>query len=93
MRNTMLSLTAAFALSPLLAACDGGGGGGLVGEAEKHAEAACACADKACAMKEVAALNKISVTRDEEVSALGEEDKKKYDAAVDKASGCRDEKE
>lgn len=71
-----------------LAGC--GGGGGLVAQAEAAAEEACACADRACAMKAVAGFNKISFKADDEKKALDEAGKAKLKAAVDKMSGCRD---
>ncbi len=87
MRQAMFMsvVSGAFAL---LTACDGGGG--LVGEAEKLAEEACACEDVGCARGKVSDLNKISVQRSEEVDALSEEDKAKFSAANEKASACRD---
>ncbi|MCB9692767.1 MAG: hypothetical protein H6736_13235 [Alphaproteobacteria bacterium] len=74
-------------LLSLLLAC---GGGGLVGQAESAADAACACADAACAKEAVAAFNKVSFKADAEKKAFSPEQKAAFDSAVDRMSTCRD---
>lgn len=70
-------------------ACDGGGG--VVGEAQKLAEEGCACEDVGCARGKSIDINKIAVKRSDEVDALDADDKKKFEAAADKAKACWEE--
>jgi hypothetical protein len=68
----------------------GCGKDGVIAASKSAADTACACADYDCAKGAVAAFNKISYQQSDKVEGLSGDDKKAYDANVDRMSDCRD---
>ncbi len=84
-----LKITIGAVLSGLMAASCGGGGG-LAGEAEEWAEKQCACTTFDCTLDATQWFNKISITQEEDLAALGADDRARYDVAHDRSSACQD---
>lgn len=75
-----------------LSACGGGNGsgGGLVEESSEKAEAACACEDFDCTKDYIGWFNEVSITREDELSALTTEDYDIYLANSLQAADCQE---
>ncbi len=75
-----------------LSACGSGDGdsGGLVAESSEKAEAVCACEDFGCTKDYIAWFNEVSLTKEDELSALATEDYDIYLANSLQASDCQE---
>lgn len=75
-----------------LSACGSGDGnsGGLVAESSEKAEAVCACEDFGCTRDYIAWFNEVSITRENELSALTTEDYDIYLANSLQAGECQE---
>lgn len=88
----VIRLGVATAAIGAIGACGGGGGGGgnLAEESTEKSDAACECEDFDCTKDYIAWFNKVSITREDDLSALSTEDYDIYLGNSLQAGDCQE---
>ena len=85
-RHRLSILMAALVIPVALSAC---GKNQLVKEAEKHADASCACTTFDCTLEHTKWFNKNTVMQGDKIKAMSEADQASYTAARKKNATCQ----